>query len=60
MSNYEAAEKINEGFRLRAPSKMPPVIIPIMESCWKEKTSERPEFVEIHELLHRETIRLTR
>jgi len=45
------AYKVISGERLSIPSSSPPVLTQIMESCWSHNPQDRPEFLEIVNIL---------
>ena len=48
---YQIASKLQEGYRLPLPRKIPPVIGGIMNACWQEDPNKRPSFLLICTLL---------
>ncbi|KAF5903431.1 protein-tyrosine kinase 6-like [Clarias magur] len=44
MNKKEALEETKRGYRMPAPSKCPPRIYQIMQSCWREQPEDRPSF----------------
>ncbi|XP_022100486.1 tyrosine-protein kinase Fer-like isoform X2 [Acanthaster planci] len=55
MSNPDAREKVEQGYRMPAPQDTPEEIYTLMLRCWEYHDENRPKFKEIHALLKRLT-----
>ncbi|XP_074424267.1 tyrosine-protein kinase Fer-like isoform X5 [Larus michahellis] len=47
MTNQQAREQVEKGYRMSAPQKCPEEICKIMQRCWAYKPENRPKFSEI-------------
>ncbi|XP_065349664.1 tyrosine-protein kinase Fer isoform X3 [Cloeon dipterum] len=52
MSNSQAREKIDGGYRMPAPEGTPPEMYQLMVRCWAEKPENRPKFDEIFRIVN--------
>uniref|UniRef100_A0AAY5F374 Tyrosine-protein kinase n=1 Tax=Electrophorus electricus TaxID=8005 RepID=A0AAY5F374_ELEEL len=48
MTNQQAREQVEKGYRLSCPQKCPEEVYKIMQRCWDYKPENRPKFAEIH------------
>ncbi|XP_003389646.2 PREDICTED: tyrosine-protein kinase Fes/Fps-like [Amphimedon queenslandica] len=48
MSNNEAREQVEAGYRLPPPNHCPEPVYHIMQECWQYDEDDRPSFAEIH------------
>jgi len=46
-----ATHRVIEGERMKIPASCPPVLMRVMELCWKENPVDRPNFSEIVDML---------
>ncbi|XP_071499164.1 tyrosine-protein kinase Fer-like [Diadema antillarum] len=53
MSNNEAREKVQQGYRMPAPEHTPDEVRMLMENCWKMEDEDRPKFKEAQAMLKR-------
>ncbi|KAM6036315.1 tyrosine-protein kinase Fer isoform 2-T2 [Theristicus caerulescens] len=51
MTNQQAREQVEKGYRMSAPQKCPEEIHKIMQRCWDYKPENRPKFSEIQKEL---------
>lgn len=51
MTNQQAREQVEKGYRMTAPQKCPEEIFRIMQKCWEYKVENRPKFGDIHKEL---------
>uniref|UniRef100_A0A8C6X2D5 Tyrosine-protein kinase n=1 Tax=Naja naja TaxID=35670 RepID=A0A8C6X2D5_NAJNA len=51
MTNQQAREQVEKGYRMSAPQKCPEDIYKIMQRCWDYNPEMRPKFSEIHKEL---------
>ncbi|XP_072715074.1 tyrosine-protein kinase Fer-like isoform X4 [Ciconia boyciana] len=51
MTNQQAREQVEKGYRMSAPQKCPEEIYKIMQRCWAYKPESRPKFSEIQKAL---------
>ncbi|XP_071658608.1 tyrosine-protein kinase Fer isoform X3 [Patagioenas fasciata] len=51
MTNQQAREQVEKGYRMSAPQKCPEEIYKIMQRCWDYKPENRPKFNEIQKEL---------
>ncbi|XP_075345334.1 tyrosine-protein kinase Fer-like isoform X3 [Mycteria americana] len=51
MTNQQAREQVEKGYRMSAPQKCPEEIYKIMQRCWAYKPENRPKFSEIQKAL---------
>ncbi|XP_075581687.1 tyrosine-protein kinase Fer-like isoform X2 [Pelecanus crispus] len=51
MTNQQAREQVEKGYRMSAPQKCPEEINKIMQRCWAYKPENRPKFSEIQKEL---------
>ncbi|XP_057223512.1 tyrosine-protein kinase Fer isoform X2 [Malurus melanocephalus] len=51
MTNQQAREQVEKGYRMSAPQKCPEEIYKIMQRCWDYKPENRPKFSEIQKEL---------
>ncbi|KAM6228358.1 tyrosine-protein kinase Fer-like isoform 2-T3 [Spheniscus humboldti] len=51
MTNQQAREQVEKGYRMSAPQKCPEEIYKIMQRCWAYKPENRPKFSEIQKEL---------
>ncbi|XP_075788155.1 tyrosine-protein kinase Fer isoform X1 [Pelodiscus sinensis] len=51
MTNQQAREQVEKGYRMPAPQKCPEEIYKIMQRCWDYKPENRPKFSEIQKEL---------
>ncbi|XP_003745932.1 tyrosine-protein kinase Fer [Galendromus occidentalis] len=51
LSNTKAREKIDQGYRLPAPERIPSPVYQLTLRCWEYTPERRPHFDEIHKLL---------
>ncbi|XP_059478852.1 tyrosine-protein kinase Fer isoform X2 [Neocloeon triangulifer] len=52
MSNSQARERIDEGYRMPAPEGTPPEMYQIMLKCWAYESENRPKFDEIFRVVN--------
>ncbi len=59
MTMIEVQKRVGtEKYRMRAPSRTPPLIEKLMQSCWEQKAESRPPFENLRielEAIHRKT-----
>ncbi|XP_075397481.1 tyrosine-protein kinase Fer [Tenrec ecaudatus] len=48
MTNQQAREQVERGYRMSAPQNCPDDIFKIMLKCWDYKPENRPKFTELH------------
>ncbi|KAL6463654.1 hypothetical protein MHYP_G00280450 [Metynnis hypsauchen] len=48
MTNQQAREQVEKGYRMSCPQKCPDEVYKIMQRCWDYKPENRPKFAEIH------------
>ncbi|KAK6487668.1 tyrosine-protein kinase Fer-like [Huso huso] len=48
MTNQQAREKVERGFRMRAPRFCPSEVYDVMLRCWDARPAYRPSFFDIH------------
>lgn len=51
MTNQQAREQVERGYRMSAPQNCPEEIFTIMMKCWDYKPENRPKFSELHKEL---------
>ncbi|XP_022701492.1 tyrosine-protein kinase Fer-like isoform X3 [Varroa jacobsoni] len=51
LSNSKAREKIDQGYRLPAPDRIPSPVYQLMLRCWEYTPERRPHFDDIHKAL---------
>ncbi|XP_054842238.1 tyrosine-protein kinase Fer [Eublepharis macularius] len=51
MTNQQAREQVEKGYRMSTPQKCPEEIYKIMQLCWNYNPELRPKFYEIHKEL---------
>ncbi|XP_053824858.1 tyrosine-protein kinase Fer isoform X2 [Vidua macroura] len=51
MTNQQAREQVEKGYRMSAPQKCPEEIYKIMQRCWDYKPENRPKFSDIQKEL---------
>ncbi|XP_035297058.1 tyrosine-protein kinase Fer isoform X2 [Cricetulus griseus] len=51
MTNQQAREQVERGYRMSAPQNCPEEIFKIMMKCWDYKPENRPRFSELHKEL---------
>uniref|UniRef100_UPI00398EB828 tyrosine-protein kinase Fer isoform X1 n=1 Tax=Pristiophorus japonicus TaxID=55135 RepID=UPI00398EB828 len=51
MTNQQAREQVEKGYRMSAPQKCPEEIYSIMLRCWEYKPENRPNFSDVHKEL---------
>ncbi|XP_069481578.1 tyrosine-protein kinase Fer isoform X1 [Ambystoma mexicanum] len=51
MTNQQAREQVEKGYRMAAPQKCPEEIFKIMQRCWEYKPENRPKFIEMQKEL---------
>lgn len=51
MTNQQAREQVEKGYRMSAPQKCPEEVFKIMQRCWEYKPENRPKFVEVQKEL---------
>nr|XP_011721768.1 tyrosine-protein kinase Fer isoform X3 [Macaca nemestrina] len=51
MTNQQAREQVERGYRMSAPQNCPEDIFKIMMKCWDYKPENRPKFSELHKEL---------
>ncbi|KAM8793430.1 tyrosine-protein kinase Fer-like [Eudromia elegans] len=51
MTNQQAREQVEKGYRMSSPQKCPEEIYKIMQRCWDYKPENRPKFSEIQKEL---------
>lgn len=51
MTNQQAREQVEKGYRMSAPQKCPEDVYSLMLKCWEYKAENRPNFSEIHKEL---------
>ncbi|XP_053330351.1 tyrosine-protein kinase Fer isoform X1 [Spea bombifrons] len=51
MTNQQAREQVEKGYRMSAPQKCPEEIFKIMQRCWEYKPENRPKFSEMQKEL---------
>uniref|UniRef100_A0AAR2LBC2 Tyrosine-protein kinase n=1 Tax=Pygocentrus nattereri TaxID=42514 RepID=A0AAR2LBC2_PYGNA len=48
MTNQQAREQVEKGYRMSCPQKCPDEVYKIMQRCWDYKPENRPKFAEIY------------
>uniref|UniRef100_A0A8B9K9R3 Tyrosine-protein kinase n=1 Tax=Astyanax mexicanus TaxID=7994 RepID=A0A8B9K9R3_ASTMX len=48
MTNQQAREQVEKGYRMSCPQKCPDEVYKIMQRCWDYKPENRPKFSDIH------------
>lgn len=51
MTNQQAREQVERGYRMSAPQNCPEEIFTIMMKCWDYKPENRPKFSDLHKEL---------
>ncbi|KAM9329976.1 tyrosine-protein kinase Fer isoform 2-T2 [Gastrophryne carolinensis] len=51
MTNQQAREQVEKGYRMSIPQKCPEEVFKIMQCCWDYKPENRPKFVEVQKEL---------
>lgn len=51
MTNQQAREQVEKGYRMSAPQKCPEEVFKIMQRCWEYKPENRPKFIEMQKEL---------
>ncbi|XP_030624903.1 tyrosine-protein kinase Fer isoform X1 [Chanos chanos] len=51
MTNQQAREQVEKGYRMSCPQKCPEEVYKIMQRCWEYKPENRPKFAEIQKEL---------
>ncbi|XP_018414818.1 PREDICTED: tyrosine-protein kinase Fer [Nanorana parkeri] len=51
MTNQQAREQVEKGYRMSAPQKCPEEVFKIMQRCWEYKPENRPKFIEVQKEL---------
>ncbi|XP_072439738.1 tyrosine-protein kinase Fer isoform X2 [Chiloscyllium punctatum] len=51
MTNQQAREQVEKGYRMSSPQKCPEEIYAIMLRCWEYKPENRPNFSDVHKEL---------
>ncbi|XP_032873284.1 tyrosine-protein kinase Fer isoform X1 [Amblyraja radiata] len=51
MTNQQAREQVEKGYRMSAPQKCPEDVYSLMLKCWEYKPENRPNFSDIHKEL---------
>nr|DBA23373.1 TPA: hypothetical protein GDO54_014290 [Pyxicephalus adspersus] len=51
MTNQQAREQVEKGYRMSAPQKCPEEVFRIMQRCWEYKPENRPKFSEVQKEL---------
>uniref|UniRef100_A0A673LD67 Tyrosine-protein kinase n=1 Tax=Sinocyclocheilus rhinocerous TaxID=307959 RepID=A0A673LD67_9TELE len=51
MTNQQAREQVEKGYRMACPQKCPDEVYRIMQRCWEYKPENRPKFVDIQKEL---------
>ncbi|KAM4810273.1 tyrosine-protein kinase Fer isoform 1-T1 [Rhinophrynus dorsalis] len=51
MTNQQAREQVEKGYRMSAPQKCPEEVFKIMQKCWEYKPENRPKFSEMQKEL---------
>ncbi|KAL4617567.1 tyrosine-protein kinase Fer-like isoform X1 [Arapaima gigas] len=51
MTNQQAREQVEKGYRMTCPQKCPEEVYKIMQRCWEYKPENRPKFSEIQKEL---------
>ncbi|XP_068103518.1 tyrosine-protein kinase Fer [Hyperolius riggenbachi] len=51
MTNQQAREQVEKGYRMSAPQKCPEEVFKIMQRCWEYKPENRPKFSEMQKEL---------
>uniref|UniRef100_A0A8C2DGJ3 Tyrosine-protein kinase n=1 Tax=Cyprinus carpio TaxID=7962 RepID=A0A8C2DGJ3_CYPCA len=51
MTNQQAREQVEKGYRMSCPQKCPDEVYRIMQRCWEYKPENRPKFVDIQKEL---------
>ncbi|XP_028660653.1 tyrosine-protein kinase Fer isoform X1 [Erpetoichthys calabaricus] len=51
MTNQQAREQVEKGYRMTCPQKCPEEIYKIMQRCWEYKPENRPKFADIQKEL---------
>ncbi|KAG8456325.1 hypothetical protein GDO86_002204 [Hymenochirus boettgeri] len=52
MTNQQAREQVEKGYRMSAPQKCPEEVFRIMQKCWEYKPENRPKFSEMQKELY--------
>lgn len=53
MTNQQAREQVEKGYRMSRPQRCPDDIYKVMQRCWNYNPEERPKFSQIHRELSR-------
>uniref|UniRef100_A0A3B3Z971 Tyrosine-protein kinase n=1 Tax=Periophthalmus magnuspinnatus TaxID=409849 RepID=A0A3B3Z971_9GOBI len=48
MTNQQAREQVEKGYRMSRPQRCPEEIFKVMQKCWSYNPEERPRFSQIH------------
>uniref|UniRef100_W5MWQ1 Tyrosine-protein kinase n=1 Tax=Lepisosteus oculatus TaxID=7918 RepID=W5MWQ1_LEPOC len=51
MTNQQAREQVEKGYRMTCPQKCPEEVYKIMQKCWEYKPENRPKFADIQKEL---------
>uniref|UniRef100_A0AAY4DZH2 Tyrosine-protein kinase n=1 Tax=Denticeps clupeoides TaxID=299321 RepID=A0AAY4DZH2_9TELE len=51
MTNQQAREQVEKGYRMSCPQKCPEEVYKIMQKCWEYKPENRPKFADIQKEL---------
>ncbi|KAM5192922.1 tyrosine-protein kinase Fer [Mantella aurantiaca] len=51
MTNQQAREQVEKGYRMSVPQKCPEEVFKIMQRCWEYKPENRPKFIEVQKEL---------
>ncbi|KAM4709008.1 tyrosine-protein kinase Fer isoform 1-T1 [Discoglossus pictus] len=51
MTNQQAREQVEKGYRMSVPQKCPEEVFKIMQRCWEYKPENRPKFIEMQKEL---------
>lgn len=51
LSNNEAREQVEGGYRMPPPKGCPEVVYNLMQECWLYDEEERPQFADLHRML---------
>ncbi|MBN3310741.1 FER kinase, partial [Amia calva] len=51
MTNQQAREQVEKGYRMTSPQKCPEEVYKIMQRCWEYKPENRPKFADIQKEL---------
>uniref|UniRef100_A0A8C5LPC4 Tyrosine-protein kinase n=1 Tax=Leptobrachium leishanense TaxID=445787 RepID=A0A8C5LPC4_9ANUR len=52
MTNQQAREQVEKGYRMAAPQRCPEEIFKIMQRCWEYKAENRPKFIDMQKELY--------